>query len=279
MPEPIAFLNGSLVPLSEARIGILDLAVLRSFSIYEGITAFGPAPFHFHDHWKRFVGSAEKLGLQLPLSEEEAEKATRELIAHNSPGKRASIRMVLTGGPAIGGLEHRPGTETFFITAEPTTPLPLELYERGASLITHEHLRFMPEAKTTNYITAVTLQEKRKAAGAIEILYHKDGYMLECATSNACIVKDRTVITPGTVMLLGITRKVALELARSAGYTVEERPVTMEEVWDADEVFITSSFKDIVPIVAIDGRAIGAGVPGPVTQDLMERFARYTQTH
>lgn len=279
MPEPVAYLNGSIVPLSEAKIGILDLAVLRSFSIYEGITAFGPAPFHFHDHWERFVGSAEKLGLQLPLSEEEAEEATRELIAHNSPGKRASIRMVLTGGPAIGGLEHRPGTETFFITAEPTTPLPLELYEKGASLIAHEHLRFMPEAKTTNYITAVTLQEKRKAAGAIEILYHKDGFMLECATSNACVVKDGTVITPGTVMLLGITRKVALELARTAGYAVEERPVTMEEVWGADEVFITSSFKDIVPVVAIDGRTIGAGVPGPVTRDLIERFAGYTQTH
>jgi D-amino acid aminotransferase len=272
--DELCYLNGQLVPLSEAKVSVLDLGMLRSFGIYEGITAVAGEPFHFDDHFDRFKISAEKLGLTLATDKATAREATRELISKNIPvGERASIRMLLTGGQAEGGIEHVPGRETFYIIAERAEPLPRAWYEEGASLITQEHQRFMPEAKTINYITAVMSQPRRKEAGAAEVLYHANGQVLECATSNIFIVKDGMVVTPSENILPGITRKVVLELAREADYPVEERAVTLAELFDADEIFITSSFKDIVPINSVDDKHIGTVCPGPVTRDLMTRFA------
>ncbi|MBI2409502.1 aminotransferase class IV [Candidatus Kaiserbacteria bacterium] len=288
MKEQLCWLNGNVVPLKEAKIGVLDLGVLRGFGIYEGITAFRGEPFHFDAHWERFERSAKPLGLTLPYSSGEVLEAMRELIKRNTDGspstksnlvlgERANIRMILTGGEAEGGIEHVPGRETLYITAEEFAPLPEVLYERGGHLIQHDHLRFMPEAKTIGYITAVTLQDKRKADGAVEILYTSGERVLECATSNIFIVKDSAVITPDAGVLKGITRNVTIELARGA-YQVEERPVMLAELFAADEAFITSSFKDIVPIVSIGAHTIGSGEPGAVTRDLMARFAAHTQS-
>lgn len=272
--EGLCYLNGAFVPLRDAKVSVLDLGMLRGFGIYEGITAVGGEPFHFDDHFERFMASAAKLGLALAVSKDEARAAAREVAQKSAPGApRASLRMLLTGGEAEGGIEHVAGRETFYIWGTPAEPLPAAWYDHGASLILEEHQRFMPEAKTTNYITAVMLQGKRKAAGAAEILYTSHGSVLECATSNAFIVKDGAVITPNESILSGITRKVALALAREAGYPVEERAVSMAELYAADECFITSSFKDIVPVASIEGRPIGSGAPGPVTRDLMARFA------
>ena len=274
MGEQFCYLNGGIVPLKDAKIGVLDLGILRGFGIYEGITAFEGEPFHFEDHWERFERSAKPLGLVIPRTKEEALEAMRTLIKRNTDGARANIRMILTGGEAEGGIEHVPGRETLFITAEAFVPLPAELYEKGGRLIRHDHQRFMAEAKTIGYITAVTLQEKRKAEGAIEILYTSGDRVLECATSNVFMVKDGVIVTPGTDILKGITRNVVVELAREA-YTVNERPISLEEFYGADEAFITSSFKDIVPIGSVDEHAIGSGAPGPVARDLMTRFAVY----
>ncbi len=275
--SPVAYLNGEIIPLAEAKVGILDLGLLRGFGVYEGITALRGEPFHFHDHWLRFNRSAKTLALRMPVSEEEFLAGLRAIIAHNAGKGRASIRAVLTGGTAIGGIEYAPGTETLFAMAEPAVPLPSELYEHGASLITHEHRRHLPHIKTIDYIEAVTLQPRRKDAGALEILYTHDGHVLECATSNVFLVKEGVLITPKEDVLGGITRKVVLDLARSAGIPVEEREVSSEELLGADEVFITSSFKDIVPIAFIDGRTIAGNAPGALTRRLMQEFTDYTQ--
>lgn len=275
MTDPLCYLNGAILPLREAKVGVLDLGILRGFGIYEGITSFSGEPFRFDDHWERFQKSADVLGLVIPRTQEEVASAMRALIKHNTTGARASLRMLLTGGEALDGLEYVPGRETFFITVAAHTPLPRELYERGVSLITHEYQRFLPGIKTIHYITAVTLQGKRKASGALEILYTSGGKALECSTSNIFIVKDGIIRTPDADVLKGITRKVVLELAHKA-YPVQEMALSLPAFFDADEAFITSSFKDIVPIVSVDGRTIGSGIPGPITRDLMARFAQYT---
>ena len=132
----------------------------------------------------------------------------------------------------------------------------------------------MPTHKTINYIQAVNLQNWRKEEKAVEILYVHEGQILECATSNICLVKDEVVITPAENVLGGITLKVVLELAEQAQYKIEKRLVYEEELKTADEIFITSSFKDIVPIVKIDNFSVGDGAVGPMTKDLMQRFAK-----
>ncbi len=273
---PVCYLNGEIVPLADAKIGILDLGILRGFGVYDGLTAFSGEPFHFKDHWERFQTAAHALGLTIPYSADEVRDAMRKIIAHNASGARANLRMILTGGVAEGGLTYTPGRETLFITAESAIPLPNELYTHGGSITLHEHQRFMPEIKSTNYITAVTLQKKRLAADAIEVLYIHDNKVLECATSNIFMVKDGALHTPDSGILKGVTRKIILELADGT-YPTSEHPISLNDIHDADEVFITGSFKDIVPIVSIDDHTIGSGKPGPITRDMMKRFVAHTK--
>ena len=119
------------------------------------------------------------------------------------------------------------------------------------------------------------MQNWKKEEGAVEVLYINDGEVLECTTSNICLVKNRTLITPAENVLGGITKKVTLELAIEAGYNIEERIVYQDELKTADEVFITSSFKDIVPIVKVDDFQVADGKVGEVTKDLMQKFKTY----
>lgn len=268
----LCYFNGAVIPESEARVAPDDLGMLRGFAVYEGITAVNGVPFHFNAHWERLINSAQALGLSIPVSEEEAEKGIREVLAQNAPTGRASIRAILSGGPAVGGIEYDPSRSLFYALAEPAGALPEQWYSQGASLITHEHERFMPEYKTTGYITAVLLQKKRKEAGAAEILYISDSEVLECATSNIFIVKNGILITPIEGVLKGITRNVVIELMQEL-CEIQERAISLVELMEADEVFMTSSFKDIVPIVSIDGQAVGGGKVGPVTKDVMARYS------
>jgi branched-chain amino acid aminotransferase len=144
----------------------------------------------------------------------------------------------------------------------------------------HEHMRPFFESKTTNYITAVHLQEKRKKAGAIEILYTYKGSILECTTSNFFIFKGNILITPKDMVLIGITRNFVLKLAKKAGFVIEERPIRQEELAEATEAFITSTNKDILPIVQVADQKIGMGTTkgkvGENTKRLMELFAQET---
>ncbi len=268
------FLNGKVLPVEEAKVSVLDIGLLRGYGVYDGLAAVSGKPFRFADHWKRFTDGAHALGLNIPITEDGCEKRIIEILEKSSLSERVNIRMILTGGQTQNGIEFDFENPTFYITAEKWEPLPKELYEKGAKLITYKHLRELPEHKTINYVRAVNLQNWRKDEKAIEILYTNDGQVLECATSNICLVKDGVVITPAENVLGGITLKVALELAESAGYSVEKRLVYEEDLRTADEVFITSSFKDIVPVVKIDDFSVSNGEVGPVTRDLIDRFAK-----
>jgi len=267
------FLNGKVVLQDEAKVSVLDIGLLRGYGIYDGIVAFDGKPFRFADHWNRFVSGAHLLNLNIPITEEKAEKVIGEIIEKSGYGKRANVRFILTGGKTLGGIEYDFENPTFYIVAERWESLPRDFYEKGAKLVTYRHMRELPECKTINYIRGVNLQNWRKEEKAVEILYVYDGEILECATSNIFMVKDNILITPVDNILKGITRKVVLELAEQSNIKIAERPVGEEELKTADEVFITSSFKDIVPIVRIDDFQIAGGEIGKVTKDLMVKFA------
>lgn len=266
------FLNGKIMPLSEAKVGVEDIGLLRGYGLYDGLTVFNGKVFHFTDHWNRMLSGAHILNLNVPITEEKAEKIIEELTLKNGFAERANVRIILTGGQTLGGIEYNFENPTFYILVEKWDPLPAEYYEKGARLLTYKHMRELPEYKTTNYIRAVNLQNWRKDEKAVEILFVYDGEVLECATSNIFIVKDKKIITPSENILKGITRKVVLELADELNLKTEERPVREEELKTADEIFITSSFKDIVPIVKIDDFAVAGGKVGEITSKLMAKF-------
>ena len=279
MAEPYCYLNGKMLPLAEAKVGVQDIGLLRGFGVYEALAMFAGVPFEFAAHMARFRQSTEALKLKIPLSDEEIQNALIELCKRNVPeGRDAVVRFIITGGQAIGGIEYDPAKPTFYILVEPLEPLPQEAYDKGTKLIVHEHLRMFPEYKTTNYVTAVLLQEERKKAGAVEILYTHEGKVLECATSNFFIVKGGTIITPKDNILYGITRKVALDLAKKE-FPVEERAVSVDEMYAADEAFLTSSFKEVVPVVSIDKKPVASGKPGPVSKRIIELFREFTKNY
>lgn len=272
--EQYCFFDGKLIPVSEAKVGVFDIGLLRGYGIYDGIAGIGGKPFRFADHWNRFLSGAHTLNLNVPITEEKAERVVKELLEKNGFSKdRANIRFILTGGETLSGIEYDFDKPTFYILIEKWEPLSTHLYTDGAKLITHRYRRDFPECKTTNYIKAVNLQEFKKTESALEILFVYDGEVLECATSNIVIVKDNILITPSENVLGGITKKVVFEIAEGK-YQKEERPIEEGELRTADEVFITASFKDIVPVVKIDDFVVGNGKVGEVTKDLMEGFAK-----
>jgi branched-chain amino acid aminotransferase len=271
-PEQYCYFQNRLMPMWEARVAPDDLGILHGYAVYENVTAYGTFPFHFKEHWAHFEASAKAVGLHVPLSEEEAFNACSALIKKNTAeDARATLRMVLSGGPAVNGLEYDHTRSALYILCEERKPIPESSYEKGEKLITHDYHRSMADVKTIQEIVPVMLQHKRKEADAADVLYHHNGQAYECATSNFFIVEDGRVVTPG-----GITRALAIKLAKE-GRTVEERNVTMDEVFVASEAFITSSSKDIMPIVSIDGKEIGDGKPGPVTRDLIRRFKEHVK--
>ena len=270
---PYCYLNGVIVPVAEAKVGVYDMGLLRGFGIYEALATSNRRPFMLEAHMERFRRSSERMGLTIPVTDAEFASILEELIARNvRPGKEAAVRIILTGGEAIGGIEYDRSRPTFYVLVEEMAKLPASVFEEGCSVTVVDHQRQFPESKTTNYIEAVTHQQERVAAGALEILYVNDGKVLECATSNFFIVKGGIIATANENILHGITRKAAIMAAESAGLVVEQREVTVAELEDADEAFLTSSFKDVVPVVKVGDRLVADGKPGRVTQEVMDAF-------
>lgn len=267
------YVNGKILPHEKAVVRVDDIAISRGFGIYEGIATYMGQPFEFRAHYERLMRSAKVMGLRVPVSERELKSIILKLIEKN-PFRHPLARVLLTGGTVLHGIDFDPRHPTLIVMLEETPILPKKIYSDGAKVIAHEYQRQVPEAKTVNYIMAVRLQARLRKARALEVIYTWKGKMLEASTSNVFIVRKGVVITPKKEVLGGITRQIVLKLARSA-YQVEERDVSVREMLTADEVFLTSSFKEIVPIAQIGGKRIGK--PGKITHDLMQRFADYTK--
>jgi branched-chain amino acid aminotransferase len=228
--DAMCYLNGEIMPVSQAKVGVYDIGLLRGFGIYEAMTTYNRKPFMIADHMARFQASTKRLSLTIPASDGDIASAITKLIESNvSQGKEGVIRFIITGGQAIGGIEYDQAKPTFYILVEELQPLPESTFEKGCTLTIHEHLRQIPECKTTDYLEAVLLQKERRESGSLEILYTYQGNVLECATSNFFIVKNGTIITSKDQILHGITRKVTIDAAKKE-FPVEERSMSVEEM-------------------------------------------------
>lgn len=277
------FIDNKVIPTSEAHISVMDTGMLRGFGVYDGVSVVGGKGIDLQAHIDRFRSSATGLALILPYTDEQLHHAVT-LLSEKMNAERFNIRLILTGGDLHGGLDFDPQKPSCYIVAEPYTQLSKEHYTLGSVLVTHSHARQYPQWKTINYITAVLTNDVRKKAGAVDVLYIHDGNVLECATSNVFIVKNGILMTPSRGILGGITRKKVLEIADSMITEVGDKPLITEihekeissnDIFTADEVFITGSFKDIVPIVTVDSHTIGNGKVGIFTQALMAQYAQY----
>jgi len=265
------YFNGRIVPAEEAKITVRDIAVLRGFGIFDFFRTSRGKPFLMDDYLARFVNSAKLMGLSFPHGEDELGEIVLETLRANKLPE-AGIRLVLTGGDSPNAF--LPAEPNFAILIEPLHWPDEDWLTNGVKLISYPYQREFSRIKTIHYIPAIMLQEKAKAAGAVDVLYHHNGEIREVTRSNFFLVKDGRISTPNDHILFGVTRKKAIELARMF-WPVEERAVLFGEIAEADECFMTGTTKKITPVVAIDGKVIGNGKPGPVTNRLMKIFEEF----
>ncbi|WP_026945543.1 aminotransferase class IV [Algoriphagus marincola] len=264
--KPYCFADGQFVPTKDATLHASDLGLIRGYGIFDFFRTVNYQPLFLEDYLDRFIRSAEKTFIPLPYSRSELKEIVTELIQKNDL-KAGGIRMVLSGGMSEN--HFSPGKGKLFLFAEELIFPAKEKYEKGIKLLTLEHVRPIASIKTTNYALAVWHSHIWKEQGAEDVLYHQNGYVSESSRSNFFIVKNNEIITPSEHILLGITRKNILKLA---DIPVHIRPLTLKETLEADEAFITSTTKILLPVTQIDEQPIGTGKPGPISLDLLKRF-------
>jgi branched-chain amino acid aminotransferase len=273
--EGLCFLNKEWVELDSASIPISDLGLVRGYGVFDYLRTYNGRPFHLLDHLTRLERSAEILDLTLPMTFQEIEAVVEEILRRTGFSE-TSIKLILTGGQSSDQFTYE-DSPTFCVMAYPFKPFPNKYYEEGVAVCTTRALRSFPQAKSTCYLTAMAAMKKAKLAGAQDALYvNQQNEVLEALTGNIFVVKKGRLITPlSEEILYGITREVVRRCAEP-DIEVEIAPLPLSEVESWDEAFITSTSREVMPVVSMDGRPIGEGKIGAVTKEMHERFKTYT---
>lgn len=274
MKIPICYLDGKFVPLKKASLPITDLGIIRGFAVFDFFRTYDGKSFHLADHLKRLKNSAKLVGLNFPWTIAKLQKIVLATLAKNRLIE-ANTKIIITGGPSKNGITPN-GKPRLVILVTQITPNSPAKYLRGVKTVTIPATRIMPMAKTTNYTTAVAAVQRAYQEGAEEALYtNHRGEILEGTRTNFFVFKNNTLITPKDGILLGITRKIVINLARKR-FSILEKQIKKNDLKTVDEAFITSSSKEIMPVVQVDGLIIGAGKVGDRTKRLMADFKKLT---
>lgn len=275
MSQPIYYVNGEFTPADRASLPVNDLGLLRGYGVFDVLRTYDGVPFRLRDHVERLKNSARQIDLKMPWSSEELEALAHETLAHND-FPNANIRYVVTGGPSSNFITPD-GDPSLIIMVTPVPPVDERLYTEGCKVTTIYMVRERPTVKSIDYTSAIMAVEQAKRAGALEAIYKNErNEITEGTRSNFFVIKGDQLITPPHEVLEGVTRRVVLELAPDL-FTVLQRPLHYCELRYVDEAFITSTTKEIIPVVQVDDIVIGDGRPGPKTAQLHERFRAYVR--
>jgi len=280
------YLNGKFVEQSKAVVSVFDHGLLYGDGVFEGIRSYDGLIFKLREHIDRLFESAHTIMLTIPMSKAELIEVVKQSLRVNKLHD-AYIRLVVTRGEGDLGLDPRKcGRPTVFVIADKIELYPKKLYEQGLELITVATQRNVPEAlnpqiKSLNYLNNILAKIEAITAGYEEaIMLSHSGYVTECTGENLFIVKGQRLLTPPPYIgvLRGITRQTVMDLAGGRRLDVCEELLTRHDLFNADEVFLTGTAAEIVPVVKIDGRVIGSGKPGPATKKLQQAFRQVTKT-
>jgi len=277
----IVYIDGKFYPKSEAKVSVYDHGLLYGDGVFEGIRAYDNVVFKLKEHIERLYKSAHSIMLQIPITQKQMADAVVNTLRKNKL-TYAYIRLVVTRGVGDLGLDPRKCSKaTVIIISEPVITLhSKEKKEKGITAMVTWVKRdpvdaTSHEVKSLNYLNSILAKIESNTAGVDEaICLDKTGFVCEGVAENIFVVKDRNVITPptSTGALRGITRSVVMGLAEELGYQVIERNVTPNELFTADEVFLTGTAAEITPVREVNRRIIGDGKLGPITKKLLQEF-------
>jgi branched-chain amino acid aminotransferase len=276
------YLDGKFVDSSEAKVSVFDHGLLYGDGVFEGIRLYGGNIFRLEEHLERLEYSAKAIMLEMPLTREQLSWATCETCRQNGLTD-AYIRLVITRG--VGDLGLAPWLcpkPSMFIIASKISLYPQEYYDNGLAIVTVPTRRISPAAlpptiKSLNYLNNILGKLEAKQFGALEaIMLNEQGYVAECTADNVFIVHKGELITPAASQgaLKGITRSTIIDVAKDLGIPLRETNMTRYDLWCADECFLTGSGAEVIPVVKLDGRTIGTGKPGPITQRVLASFRK-----
>ena len=282
---PKIWLNGKLVSRENAKISVFDHGLLYGDGVFEGIRSYGGKVFRLDKHVRRLFDSANGIRLQVPMTQQQvADTIVGTLRANRMTD--AYIRVVVTRGEGTLGLDpNRCPRPNVFIITDKIALYPQELYENGLDIITAATMRNHPNAvnprlKSLNYLNNILAKIEAIDAGTLEaVMLNHLGYVAECTGDNIFTVRDGRLFTPPIAagILEGITRDEIIDAAQDFSIEVREENLTRQDLYTANECFLTGTAAEVVPVVRIDRRTIGNGRPGPVTRRLAEEFHRRTR--
>lgn len=280
------FINGRLFDKEDAKISVYDHGLLYGDGVFEGMRSYSGKVFRLEEHLDRLWKSARAIMLEIPMTPEEVEAAVYQTLQANEIVD-GYVRLVVTRGSGSLGLDpNRTSDPQLIVIADHIALYPAEFYENGLEIVSVSTIRNHPAAlspriKSLNYLNNILAKIEGLQAGCQEalMLNHK-GEVAECTGDNIFLVSNNQLLTPpiDAGILEGVTRQAVIDLAIESGREVREIALTKHDVYIADECFLTGSAAEVVPVVKVDSRPIGQGVPGPVTLELIKAFKKLTRS-
>jgi branched-chain amino acid aminotransferase len=291
----VIYLNGEFVEKDQAKVSVYDHGYLYGDGVFEGIRAYNGRVFKLDEHIRRLFQSAQAIMLEIPHSAVELRDLVLETCRRNGIAN-GYIRLVVSRGPGDLGIDPRncPGPATVVIIADRLTMYPQSMYEQGMAIVTTATRRNSPAAldpgiKSLNYLNNILAKiEVNRAARSAEgvpvgegLMLNGEGYVAEATGDNVFVVREGALLTPPphVGILEGITRNTVIELARQLSIPCGEAVFTLTTVYAADELFLTGTGAEVIPVVTVDGRRIGEGEPGPITRRLIAAYRDLVNEH
>jgi D-alanine transaminase len=281
MSDKIVYLNGDYLPVEQACVSVLDRGFLFGDGVYEVIPVYGPNLLRLDEHLQRLQNSLSRISMDNPLENVEWKAVFDQLLSRNPGDDRAIYLQITRGVYPVRDLKIQENTKpTVFIMVLLANPVNIKDIEKGIETVTIDDFRWHAcDIKSVSLVANVMLREQATQADVVDAILVRDGYVTEGTASNVFIVKDDVLITPPTSkhLLPGITRDLVLDLAKENSVNCEVRNIAVDELNTADEIWMTSSIREIAPVVTLNGKPVGAKKAGPLWKKMIVIYQDYKQ--